>query len=50
MNPLLFVNWYSVNSIFRVLMWLIAIGLAGVIVLHLISTTPPVHHTTQLMR
>ena len=49
MNPLLFVNWYSVNSVFRVLMWVIAIVLAGVIMVHLVPATPP-HHSMQAIR
>lgn len=49
MNPLLFVNWRAVSSMFRGLMWLIAIVLAGVIVVHLLPTTPA-HHAIQLMR
>ena len=44
MNPLLFVNWGSVSSMFRGVMWLIAIVLAGVIVVHLLPTAP-VHHS-----
>lgn len=50
MNPLLFVNWRAVSSMFRGLMWLVAIVLAGVIVVHLLSGPPPVHHSMQVMR
>jgi hypothetical protein len=50
MHPLLFVNWSSVNVLFRGLMWLVAIALAGVIVAHLVPATPPVHHSMRLVR
>jgi hypothetical protein len=45
MHPLLFVNWSSVSSMFRGLMWIVAIVLAAVIVVHLGPSTPPAHHT-----
>jgi hypothetical protein len=35
---------------FRGLMWLVAIVLAGVIVVHLVPVTPAAHHTARLMR
>ena len=50
MRPLLFVNWSSVSSMFRALMWLMAIVLAGVIVVHLVPAAPPAHHAVRLMR
>jgi hypothetical protein len=50
MQPLLFVNWSSVSAIFRALMWLVAIVLAGVIVVHLMPSTPPAHHSVRLLR
>jgi hypothetical protein len=50
MHPLLFVNWSSVSSMFRGLMWIVAIVLAGVIVVHLVPGSPPPHHTVPLMR
>jgi hypothetical protein len=50
MHPLLFVNWSSVSAMFRGLMWIVAIVLAGVIVLHLVPTSEPVHHSIRLMR
>jgi hypothetical protein len=51
MHPLLFVNWSSVSSMFRGLMWLAAIVLAGVIVIHLMPHTASAHHAaTRLMR
>ncbi|MBV8217144.1 MAG: hypothetical protein JO325_01660 [Solirubrobacterales bacterium] len=50
MHPLLFVNWASVGRMFRALMWLVAIVLAGVIVIHLVPATPAAHHTAQLLR
>jgi hypothetical protein len=50
MQPLLFVNWSSVSAIFRTLMWLVAIVLAGVIVVHLMPSTPPAHHSVRLLR
>lgn len=50
MHPLLFVNWSSVNVMFRGLMWIVAIVLAGVIVTHLMPATPPVHHSVRLIR
>jgi hypothetical protein len=50
MHPLLFVNWSSVNVMFRGLMWIVAIVLVGVIVTHLIPATPPMHHSVRLIR
>jgi hypothetical protein len=50
MHPLLFVNWSSVNAIFRSVMWLVAIVLAGVVVVHVIAATPPVHHSFHALR
>ncbi len=50
MHPLLFVNWSAVNVRFRALMWLVAIVLAAVIVVHLMPTSPPVHHSLRLLR
>jgi hypothetical protein len=50
MHPLLFVNWSSVSSMFRGLMWIVAIVLAGVIVVHLVPASPSVHHAVRLMR
>lgn len=50
MKPLLFVNWASVNVMFRGLMWIVAIVLAGVIVTQLVPASPPVHHAVRLMR
>jgi len=50
LNPLLFVDWRAVSSMFRGLMWLVAIVLAGLIVVHLLLATPPVHHSMQIMR
>lgn len=50
MRPLLFVNWTSVNGMFRGLMWIVAIVLAGVIVTHLVPAAPAAHHSIRLMR
>jgi hypothetical protein len=50
MHPLLFVNWSSVNVLFRGLMWIAVIVLAGVIVVHLVPGAPPVHHSIRPMR
>ena len=50
MHPLLFVNWSSVNALFRGLMWIAAIVLAAVIVVHLLPVAPHAHHATRLMR
>ena len=50
MHPLLFVNWSSVNVMFRGLMWIVAIVLAGVIVTHFVPASPAVHHAVRLMR
>ena len=50
MHPLLFVNWSSVNRMFRGLMWLCAIAIATVIVVHLIPTSAPVHHSMRILR
>ncbi|MBV9606051.1 MAG: hypothetical protein JO027_13130 [Solirubrobacterales bacterium] len=50
MHPLLFVNWSSVSSMFRGLMWIVAIVLAGVVVVHLVPVNAPTHHAIRLMR
>jgi hypothetical protein len=50
MHPLLFVNWSSVSSMFRALMWIVAIVLAGVIVVHLVPGSSETHHAVRLMR
>jgi hypothetical protein len=50
MHPLLFVNWSSVNRMFRGLMWLCAIALATVIVVHLIPASAPAHHSMRVLR
>jgi hypothetical protein len=51
MSPLLFVNWSSVSSMFRGLMWIAAIVLAGVIVIHLMPDSSSAHHAaTRLLR
>ena len=50
MHPLLFVNWSSVNSMFRGLMWLCAIALATAIVVHLVPASEPVHHSIRVLR
>ncbi len=50
MHPLLFVNWSSVSSLFRGLMWQVAIVLAVVIVVHLITASPPAHEAAHVLR
>ena len=50
MHPLLFVNWCSVNRMFRGLMWLCAIALAAVIVVHLTASPTPPHHAIRVLR
>jgi hypothetical protein len=50
MRPLLFVNWSSVNRLFRGMMWLCAIALATVIVLHLIAVSAPAQHSVHALR
>jgi hypothetical protein len=35
---------------FRALMWIMAIVLAGVIVVHLVPASAPAHHAVRLMR
>jgi hypothetical protein len=50
MHPLLFVNWSSVSRMFRGLMWLCAIALAAVIVIHLIPASPAAHHAARVLR
>ncbi len=50
MRPLLFVNWSSVNRMFRGLLWLCAIALATVIVVHLIPASAPAHNSVRLLR
>jgi hypothetical protein len=44
MRPWLFVNWSSVSARFRALMWIVAIVLAGVVVVHLVPASTAVHH------
>jgi hypothetical protein len=50
MRPLLFVNWPAVNRMFRGVIWLCAIALATVIVLHLIPVLAPAHHAAHGLR
>jgi len=50
MHPLLFVNWARVSRMFRGLMWLAAIALAAVIVVHLIPASAPAQHTVRILR
>jgi hypothetical protein len=50
MHPLLFVNWSSVNTMFRGLMWIVAIVLAGVIVTHVAPASHATHHTVRMLR
>jgi hypothetical protein len=50
MHPLLFVNWRWVSALFRGLMWLVAIALAVVIVVHLIPASPPAHQSVRILR
>ncbi len=44
MNPLLFVNWRAVNSVFTKLMWAVAITLAIVVLTHTVPHSASVHH------
>ena len=51
MHPLLFVNWSSVSSMFRGLMWIAAIVLAGVIIIHLMPDSAAAHQAaSRVMR
>jgi hypothetical protein len=50
MHPLLFINWSSVSSMFRGLMWIVAIALAALIVVHLVPAAHQAHHAVRLMR
>jgi hypothetical protein len=50
MHPLLFVNWSAVSSMFRGLMWIAAIVLAAVIMVHLVPAAPEAHHAARLIR
>jgi hypothetical protein len=50
MHPLLFVNWSSVNGRFRGLIWIVAIVLAGVIVIHLVPGASAVHQSARVIR
>ena len=50
MGPLMFVNWSSVSSMFRGLMWIVAIVLAGLIVIHLMPMASEVRHSTRMLR
>jgi hypothetical protein len=49
-NPLLFVDWSAVSSMFRGLMWIVALVLAAVIMVHLVPTAPEAHHAARLIR
>ena len=49
-NPLLFINWSSVSSLFRGLMWIMAIALAAVIIVHLVPAASSAHHAVRMMR
>lgn len=50
MHPLLFVNWSSVNGLFRGLMWIVAIVLVGAIAVHFAPTASTVHHSVRVLR
>jgi hypothetical protein len=50
MHPLLFVNWSSVNGMFRGLMWIVVIVLVGVIAVHFVPASPAVHHSVRVLR
>ena len=50
MHPLLFVNWSSVNKMFRGLMWLCVNAVATVIVVHLLPASTPAHHAVHVLR
>ena len=51
MRPLLFVNWSSVSSKFRALMWIVAIVLAGVMLVHMVPiASGAAHHSIHTMR
>ena len=50
MRPLLFVNWSSVNKMFRGVMWLCAIALAVVIAIHLIPASAPAQQASHVLR
>jgi hypothetical protein len=50
MHPLLFVNWSSVNKLFRGLMWLCVIVLATVIVVYLMPDPAAAHHSMRVLR
>ena len=50
MHPLLFVNWSSVNKIFRGLIWLCVIAIVTVIVVHLIPASAPAQHAMHVLR
>jgi hypothetical protein len=51
MHVLQFVNWSSVSWRFRGLMWIVAVVLASVIIIHLMPDTPSAHHAAaRLMR
>jgi hypothetical protein len=50
MSPLLFVNWSSVSAMFRGLMWIVAVVLAAVIVVHLVPSASEAHHAARMIR
>lgn len=45
MNPLMFIDWGRVASVFTLLMWVVAIILGIVIILHAIPTEQVAPHT-----
>lgn len=44
MNPLLFANWQEINALFRGLMWLVAVGLAVVVLAQSLPSSSPARH------
>jgi hypothetical protein len=50
MKPLLFVNWRSVHAMFCGLMWIIAVILAVVVIVHVALSADTVHHAARVMR
>jgi hypothetical protein len=50
MKPLSFVNWRSVHAMFCGLMWIIAVILAVVVIMHVALPAATVHHATRVVR
>ena len=50
MRPLLFVNWRSVHRGFCGVMWVVAVVLAVVVLVHVAMPAESAHHATHVVR